>query len=425
MTNQLPYWIETIPTHWSLSKIKHLFTERVEKNLESNEDYLSLVKDVGVIPYSEKGNVGNKTSDTPENYKMVYVDDIVVNPMNVMIGSVGRSNYNGCLSAVYIVMKPNDGIHSRFYHYIFSNKEFQKYLRRISTGIMEIRESVDKTEFFSEKLPVPPFDEQIKISSYLDKKTVEIESLVTKIEKNIGLLEEQKKSLINEYVTRGLDKSVELKNSGIEWVGDIPKHWKTSPLKYEVDYNTDTLSDDTDPDYEFTYIEISDVNYSTGITPSQRVTFKNSPSRARRILRKNDVIVSTVRTYLRAVGVVEFDEADLIGSTGFCVLTTKKDLNYKYLSYMVKTEWFISHVISNSEGVSYPAINSSDLVNLRVLVPPVTEQLDICEKLDKEVMKINSLIDIEKNRILKLRDYRNSLISSYVTGKEKIQGKSL
>ena len=105
-------WFGEIPSHWNMYPIKHLFSERNERNEDGNTNYLSIVKDKGVILYSEKGNVGNKTSDKPENYKMVYVDDIVINSMNITIGSVGKSIHNGCLSSVYIVLNPNDSIDS-------------------------------------------------------------------------------------------------------------------------------------------------------------------------------------------------------------------------------------------------------------------------------------------------------------------------
>ena len=130
------------------NKIKNIFSNSDIKNTENNKNYLSLMKNIGIVKYDERGNSGNKTSDSPEKYKLVDIGDLVINPMNVTIGSVGVSKYSGCLSSVYIVLKPKQNINSKYYHYVFQDKGFQKYLKTISYGIMEIRESLNKTEFF-------------------------------------------------------------------------------------------------------------------------------------------------------------------------------------------------------------------------------------------------------------------------------------
>ena len=169
----------------------------------------------------------------------------------------------------------------------------------------------------------------------------------------------------------------EYKHSGVEWIGEIPRDWKYSRLKYVTSYNDIKLDDNTDPEYEFTYIEISDVDSQGNIGSGTVTTFRNSPSRARRVLQKNDVIISTVRTYLRSIGTIKEDNNSLVGSTGFCVLKSLNELHHRYLSYLVTTEWFIAKVVSNSEGVSYPAINPTKLVTIPVILPPLFEQQQI------------------------------------------------
>ena len=209
-------------------------------------------------------------------------------------------------------------------------------------------------------------------------------------------------------------------DSGIEWIGEIPSHWDCKKLKYLVTYNTETLDENTDPNYEFHYVEIGDVDYLDGVSISQKINFSGSPSRARRIVKTKDVIISTVRTYLRAIGVVpEVD--DVICSTGFCVLRDRSGyLDQDFLSFTVKSEWFISEVIGNSYGVSYPAINSSELVELKITLPPLDEQKLISYHLDKKTSQIDSLINKIEKKIELLKEYRQSLISSAVTGKLRI-----
>ena len=191
-------------------------------------------------------------------------------------------------------------------------------------------------------------------------------------------------------------------------------------LKYLVSYNTDTLTEDTDPDYSFHYIEIGDVNHIEGINLKEKIIFNGSPSRARRVAKRNDVIVSTVRTYLRAIGVIP-DISDVICSTGFCVMRDCTGmLNQNFLSYSVKSEWFVSNVISNSYGASYPAINSSELVDLKIVLPPLKEQEKIVKKLKIKTHNFDNQIKFETKRINLLKEYRQSLISSVVTGKVRI-----
>ena len=159
----------------------------------------------------------------------------------------------------------------------------------------------------------------------------------------------------------------------------------------------------------------------TAANSGTETTFGESPSRARRVLQKNDVIISTVRTYLRSIATITEDRDNLVGSTGFCVLRDQSGLlDQEYLSYVVKSEWFISLVIGNSYGVSYPAINSSELVDLKIVLPPLIEQKKITRALNEKIMIFDNQIRTETKKIDLLSEYRRSLISSAVTGKIRI-----
>lgn len=199
-------WIGQIPKHWKTKRLKQIFDERVEKNRLPNgdpvtENILSVMKDVGVINHRDKGLVGNKMSEDITGYKLVHIDDIVVNKMNVMIGSVGISKEFGALSVIYIILKAKSSHLPKFYDYLFRIKRFQKHLRTISTGILEIREAVNTILFMGQEFPIPPKPEQISIANYLDEKTSNIDQIVKKINENILALQEFRKTLINDVVT--------------------------------------------------------------------------------------------------------------------------------------------------------------------------------------------------------------------------------
>jgi type I restriction enzyme S subunit len=264
---------------------------------------------------------------------------------------------------------------------------------------------------------LPPLAEQEAIAAYLDARCADIDKVVATQQKRIALLQELKQSEITQAVTRGLNPDARMKDSGVEWIGMVPEHWEVKKLKFVVSCNDDVLNDRTEDDQIIRYVEISDVNSIEGITNSTEYEFKKAPSRARRITKKDDVIVSTVRTYLKAIAKVKED--DLIVSTGFAVLRAK-NINPSFLAYSTLSELFLGTVISESVGVSYPAINSSDIINIKLPVPPSDEQVEIAEYLDRRCGEIDKQIGAVTKQIELLREYKQALITEVVTGKRRV-----
>lgn len=205
------------------------------------------------------------------------------------------------------------------------------------------------------------------------------------------------------------------KDSGIKWMGEIPEHWETRRLKYVSSYNDDVLSENTDPDFEMLYVDISSVDSISGIQKKEPMRFENAPSRARRQVRNGDVIISTVRTYLRAIAPIAEPEVNLTISTGFAVIRPKKGLDSSFASYALRAPYFVDSVVARSVGVSYPAINATDFVNLRVVLPPLLEQRAIVAFLDRESARIDALIEKKQKQIELLQEKRTALVSHAVT----------
>ena len=202
------------------------------------------------------------------------------------------------------------------------------------------------------------------------------------------------------------------KDNGILWLDAIPSHWHEEKLKHISTCNDEVLSEDTPDELIIHYVEISDVDSVSGINNHTDYTFANAPSRARRITRKNDVIISTVRTYLKAIATVKED--DLIVSTGFAVIRPTK-VNQKYLAYSLLNDDFLGEVISKSVGVSYPAINATDLIEIKIPVPPREEQETIATFLDHKVGQIDATIAEKEQMLEDLKAYRSAIISEVVT----------
>ncbi|EGR2874360.1 TPA: restriction endonuclease subunit S [Vibrio parahaemolyticus] len=207
----------------------------------------------------------------------------------------------------------------------------------------------------------------------------------------------------------------EYKDSGVEWLEAVPMHWSSKPLKFMCTCNDEVINESADADYEIEYVDISSVSAVQGISKTEKVMFGKSPSRARRIVRDGDVIVSTVRTYLEAIAPIINPPQNMIVSTGFAVIRPNQYLDKGFASYCLRAKGFIREVVARSVGVSYPAINASDLVEIKVPSLPKSEQQKIANFLDHETAKIDTLIAKQEKLIELLKEKRQAVISHAVT----------
>ncbi len=211
------------------------------------------------------------------------------------------------------------------------------------------------------------------------------------------------------------------RSSGIEWIGDVPEGWTLKPLKRAAAINPDVLSEETEPDHEIDYVDIGDVSQIGGIGSSSRMPFSAAPSRARRRVRHGDTILSTVRTYLKAVAYIESPPENRIVSTGFACLRPERTFSPKFLSRCVQADEFIGLVVSRSVGVSYPAISPTVLGSIPVPCPPLPEQEAIDSFLDAKTARIDSLI-AKKERLLELLEERRVALSTHAATKGLAEG---
>ena len=207
----------------------------------------------------------------------------------------------------------------------------------------------------------------------------------------------------------------EYKGSGVEWLEEIPAGWRAKPLKFLCTYNDEVLADSASDEHEIEYVDIGSVSAIEGIRKTERMTLGKAPSRARRIVRDGDVIISTVRTYLEAIAPIDNPPENLIVSTGFAVIRPNQLLHKGYAAYFLRANGFIKEVVSQSVGISYPAINASDLVNIKAPEPSYDEQQKIANFLDHETAKIDTLIEKQQQLIKLLLEKRQAVISHAVT----------
>lgn len=207
----------------------------------------------------------------------------------------------------------------------------------------------------------------------------------------------------------------EYKDSDVEWIGKVPLNWDLKRIKNVSTFNDEVLSESHSKYFKIEYVDIGSVSSVDGIKLTSLIEFGKSPSRARRIVRDGDIIVSTVRTYLKAISPILNPPANMVVSTGFAVIRPNLFLFNRFAAYVLREDIFINKVIAKSVGISYPSINASDLVNIEIILPHLTEQTQIAKFLDYETAKIDTLIEKQQQLIKLLKEKRQAVISHAVT----------
>ena len=283
-------------------------------------------------------------------------------------------------------------------------------------------------------IPLPPLDEQCAIAAFLDRETERIDSLVAMKRQLIERLQEYRTALITRTVTCGLppeaagtadlEPSPRLKSSGVEWLGDVPEHWTATRLRFVASINDETLSDTEDPLRPISYVDIGSVDPVAGVVHSDDLVFEDAPSRARRLVQDGDTIVSTVRTYLRAIAPVRSPPSDMVVSTGFAVIRPL-NMDPGFISWTLREYGFVEEVVACSTGVSYPAINPAKIGDLPIPLPPLVEQRAIATFLNCETERIDALCERAETAIERLKEHRTALITAAVTGKIDVREAAL
>ncbi|PLY13890.1 MAG: restriction endonuclease subunit S [Sedimenticola sp.] len=416
-------WLKRLPDSWGILRTKQVFRLRIQKAPKNNQmELLSIYTHIGVKPRKELEQRGNKASTT-DGYWIVKKGDIISNKLLAWMGAVGVSHYVGVTSPAYDILRPIQRCNTDYYHYLFRTPTYLQQFKIRSRGIMDMRLRLYFDQLGQIPVPVPPHGEQDAIVLFLNWKTAQINKFIRNKRRFIELLKEQKQNVINQAVTRGLDPNVKLKPSGVEWIGDIPEHWEVAPLKHLASINARVLPESTDQNYTFKYFDISSVGTGCLSGEPETLRFGQAPSRARRILKRGDTILSTVRTYLKAVYYVSDEVEDWIASTGFAALTPKKAIHPPFLGLVIQSDNFINRVIRESIGVAYPAIAETKLGTLHLAYPEsIEEQQAILEHIADSSKAIDQAIIRAQREIELMREYRTRLISDVVTGQVDVRG---
>ena len=407
-------WVGEIPISWDVTRVKKHFNERKEKVNDIDFPPLSVTKN-GIFPQLD--NVSK--SDNHNDRKRVCKNDFVINSRSDRKGSSGLSQLDGSVSLINIVLEPKS-INPSYSEFLFKSKDFIEEFFRNGKGIHWDLWSTRYSELQNIKIPSPPLPEQQQIVSFLDTKTSLIDSLIEKTQRKIELLKEKRTSLINEVVTKGLNPNVEMKDSGVEWIGEIPNHWEKSCVRYVTqEHRQGYYSSDSYTEEGLRVVRITDLN------DDRTISIENSPfyqlsdlEEERFILKSGDFL------FPRTGGVGRFgifnDTIPSIYGSFLIRFRFSEEVVNQFMRYYFDSGVYLNQILSEIHGGVNQNVHVENIKDCKIFYPKKLEQQQIVEYLDEQTQKIDKTISIEEKRIKLLKEYRQSLISEVVTGKLKV-----
>lgn len=428
LSNQRFNWLDLIPNQWVVDKVKdHFYFSDIQTEHFVNYPVLSLTMS-GV----KKRNMDTNEGQLPESYEKYNLVDsscLVFNPMDLISGWVDVPKTEGLISPSYRTIKPrSEKTNLHFIKYYFQSLYKEKVLFHFGEGVhYEYRWGLGKETLKNFPIPIPPKEEQEEIVSYLNKKTTHIDELIKKIEQKIELLKEQKNSLINEVVTKGLNPKVETKNSGTEWIGEIPSHWDVMKLKYLSRITPSSVDKHIfDDEIQVSVCNYTHVYYNNFINTKVSLDVgsctENEFSKFK--LYKDDVIITKDSETPDDIGIPTLVSESLENTVCGYHLTIIRPEGIKggYLFRFILSERTRRYFEINSNGVTRFGLGKPSVENLVIPLPTEEEQEQIITYLDHETQIIDDLIFNEQKRIDLLKEYKQSLISEVVTGKKRVVG---
>lgn len=411
-------WIGNVPKIWSLKPIRALFDEVTEKNfLGTCSNALKFTYGSIVRKHNFDADADDYVASTILNYTVVEPGTIMLNGLNLNFDFVsqriGLVKEKGVITSAYMAFKPNEKqlIDSEFATYLFKAYDGCKAFHNMGGGVRKI---LNFNEFKKYYIPLPDLNEQQHIVDLLDTQCSEIDATAEDIQKEISLLEEYKKSVITEAVTKGLNPDAEMKDSGIEWIGEIPKHWKVIRFKYIAIVKSNLVA----PIRYMNYPQIAPdvIEKNTGKIISHRSVEEANVDSWNHLFYKGQILYSKIRPVLNKVVIAPYDG---LCSADMYPISAKE--NVRFLQYIMLSAFFVKQVdLVTRDRIKMPKINQDELGNILLVWTSKEEQQQIADFLDSKCSEIDSLIADKKRQLDILADYKKSLIYEYVTGKKEV-----
>lgn len=403
-------WIGENKLGWKIIRSKFIFRNKSSKN-HIDEELLSVNQKEGVIRRSELDNRVWNPSEDISGYKLVENGNFIIS-LRSFEGGLELSRIKGLVSPAYTVLETIQKINNDYFWWMMKSNQFIVELNKHVSGIRQGK-NISWDDFSNIYLLKPPYKEQSLISKYLYNKTHQIDSLIEKIKNKIQLLKEQKTVLIHQYITKGLQVNQEMINTGIEWIGEIPKNWELKKLKYfsEIIYGISPPEKTYNDEGIGTLLINGPVEYSIedfGITRS--IKWTTEPTK---IVQKGSLLFCLRGSTTGRMNITH-DEVSI--GRGVCAIISKFDQDFLVFAMMI-VRIFIQDQIS---GSTFPSVTKDDVDNFKIPLPDYEEQKNISSKLKTKIQIFDQSIKLHNHKIKLLKEYKQSLISSLVTGKIRI-----
>ena len=411
-------WLHKIPSHWKIVKAKRIFHEKSIKN-HPDEPLLAATQSKGVIPKSLYGNTTVTATKNFETLKFVRKGDFVIS-LRSFQGGIEYAHYQGIISPAYTILEPQEEVVHNYYRYLLKSKHYISGLTLLVTGIRE-GQNIDTGKFKDSFLPLPSSEEQTKIAGFLDFKLTKIDRFIRKKKQLIKLLNEQKAGIISHAVSKGINPKVKIKPSGIQWLGEIPEHWKTVKLTGVCGFvrgNSSFKKDELLSNGQYVALQYGKTYKVNEVDEKYEFYVNDEFYKVSQIVNYGDVIFISTSETIEDLGHSVFYNRNDLGLLGGeqMLLRPKNDIvNGKYLYYSSKA--FVKELKKYATGVKVFRFNINDLKTIYTSVPPIQEQQLIVNYIEKETSKLNKVISTIEKEITLVQEYKIALIAEAVTGK--------
>lgn len=406
-------WLGNVPFSWSMVLLSQVVSQVKNKNSDlSEKNLLSL----------SCGKIKRKPIDTTEGllpasfdgYNIIEANDIVLRLTDLQNDHsslrVGISTEKGIITSAYITMRPKNSKTAKFLYYLLHTFDVRKGFYGMGSGV---RQGLNYGEVKRLKIPFPAEDEQVAIANFLDNEIMRVDSIISEAKASIEEYKCWKASIIYEAVTKGLAPCVGMKDSGVEWIGEIPSNWTTKSIKYVMQESKERTATGTE--------EMLSVTQKYGIIKSSDATISNPSTSTEdwRIVHIGDIVFNKSKAHS---GVFFVSPLEGIVTFNYCVYRCFPDNCAKYFEYQFKTPRCIGEFITHMKGVgdSISPLYTTELYKIKVIVPPIEEQLRIVEYLNIQCSKIDAIISEKESLVADLESYKKSLIFEVVTGKRRV-----
>ena len=422
-------WIGEIPGNWSVERNKQLFYEVNDRCENGNEHTLLSVSEYfGIAPKSEKISDGEfeTRAETLDGYKLCKKDDIVMNIMLAWKRATGRSDYNGIVSPAYCVYRKKADIDTHYYHYLFRTDIVANLFKQYSTGIIDSRLRLYPDKFLALQMIVPPLPEQQAISSYLDRQCAHIDNVIEKTKASIEEYKKLRQAVITQAVTKGVKGERPMKDSGIEWIGEIPVDWsRTNAHRIVIDTQNGLTRRDLDKSEGQIVLKLKNISASGEISYNDTNRIELSDDEFKRYsLQEGDFLFVRVNGTKSLVGkcAIYRTISEPVAYNDHIIRVRLNDLiDKKYFQYYLLCNAGRTEIdLHTSTAAGQFTISGEGLRNINIIIPSIEEQKEIADYLDKKCTEIDTLITKKETFLTELEAYKKSLIYEYVTGKKEV-----